>query len=93
MVDTFIVPSPLDWFFVATTWSVSNNKCRFYFNGTQFGADADAEAWNGILTGQREIIGADSNSGVGGTWIGWVAHCAVWSKALTAAQIAYLSKV
>ena len=82
-----------DWFHCVVTWSVTQNISRAFLNGVQVGADSIATAYNGTQTGSQNVIGAGDNLAVEGTFIGWVAHCAVWSKALTAAQIAYLSRV
>ncbi len=83
--------SPTAWFHITLTWSKTADEVKAYFEGVQFGATA---------TGLGAAFGTPLNDGfcyigrnASGTarWIGALAHLAVWTKALTGAEVASLA--
>jgi len=92
---TAIFTSPTDalWHRFAISWSVLGNALKLYLDGVQQGATVTGlGTWSPAswLT-NSSCIGANSTA-PGQPFSGTLAHCALWSKALTADQIAYLSK-
>lgn len=84
----------IDWFPLAITWSASagvNGEMRAYINGTQTGAtQINLGVWAGVPG--RVVIGA-SDLAPNNPWSGYLAHCAMWDRALTADEIAGLAVV
>lgn len=83
-------PNHTDWFFVALTWSASagaTGEVRAYYNGVQTGAIQVAlGAWAGNLAAGNTVIGAYSTAPAN-VWHGYIAHCAVWNRALTPQEL------
>lgn len=80
--------SSTDWLHLALTWTVAGNELKAYRNGSQLGTTK-----TGLVapTGDLSLatIGAlDLNPN--NPWLGHLAHVAVWTSVLTAAQIADL---
>jgi hypothetical protein len=72
---------------------MSGDIISYYLNGASAGtADTGLGTWVGDLDSTATILGAsvDTPSDV---WSGEIGPAALWNKALTADQIAYLSKV
>jgi hypothetical protein len=85
--------SAVGYMCLAMTWSKSGELLMSYYNGAAVDAgSATLGTWAGALASTRCVIGAATTTPAL-PWSGNLAHCALWSKALTAAQIAYLSKV
>jgi hypothetical protein len=75
------------WNHMATTWSKSASKLRFYHNGIEGASKAFTGAWAGSLNSAQCVIGAaDTTSGAYG-WDGSIQHVAIYNEALTAASI------
>lgn len=84
--------SPLTWFHVALTWSKAADQVKFYLNGAQSGATQTAlGTWAGALASGAAFVGC--GSGPGNFMSGNLAHAAVWSSPLSAAQIATLGNL
>ena len=82
-----------DWMCFAMSWSNSGDAMKSYYAGTQSGATATSlGTWLGDLGSGSTIIGA-ANDTPTSPWSGPIGPVALWNKALTADQIAYLSKV
>lgn len=85
-----------DWICQAVTWSLSagvDGEVKAYYNGVQEGATQTAlGAWVGSLNAATTIIGALTLLSLN-SWYGWLAHCAIWDKALTSTQILNLATV
>jgi hypothetical protein len=85
-----------DWMHVGVTWSISsgvNGEVKHYLDGSQNGVtDTALGVWAGNLDNTRTVIGASSTVPIF-VWYGWLAHCAVWDTALSAATIADLATV
>ncbi len=83
----------IDWFYMGITWSKStgaSGEVRYYYNGVQPHAVEDTlGVWVGNLSAARTIIGARDTT-PSYLWHGWLAHCAIWDRPLTPAQIADL---
>lgn len=80
------------WIPVAFTWSKTGDIVRTYVNGTAGSTSGTLGTWAGSLGSTTCLLGA-STTVPANPWHGWLAHCAVWSTPLTAAQIAILSTV
>ena len=79
------------WFSMAITWSKSAEQMKAYLNGAQNGSTQVAlGTWAGALSSSYCLVGAEG-TGPTSLWSGSLAHCALWSKALTPAEISYLS--
>ncbi len=88
-----ITTSTVDWFSLGITWSVSADQVRVYFNGTQSGATLTGlGVWVGAIAATTTVVGAQ-NTTPAQVWSGTLAHAAVWSTPLGAAQIARLAVV
>lgn len=78
-----------DWFNVVVTWDTANDRLRIYFNGSQEGADQTSlGTWAGSLIGFCNI-GASAAGSI--MFSGWLAHCAIFDKELTADEISDLN--
>jgi hypothetical protein len=79
------------WLHVAITWSKSGDAVKVYLSGTQIGGtQTGLGTFAGSLT--RAIIGAVTTT-PGQVWDGNLAHAAIWTRALTASEIATLATV
>jgi hypothetical protein len=79
-----------DWYHLVITWDTSADEMKAYLNGTQTGGtQSGLGTWAGLLDSNRSVIGAANDTPVQ-VWDGYAAHCAIWSKALTATQITRL---
>ena len=83
-----------DWMHIGMTWSLSagaNGEVKAYYNGAQSGAtQVTLGAWAGAII--NATIGA-TNVVPSNVWNGYLAHCAVWNRALAPAEIAALAVV
>lgn len=78
---------------LAATWSASADEFRVYFNGAQSGATLNAlGAWVGALANTRCLIGANTQVPAN-VWDGYLAHCVVWDRPLSAPEIADLAVI
>lgn len=84
--------STLGWMCIGITGSVSADQLIAYYNGAQTGStQTGLGTWVGALAAGGCLLGT-ANTGPAYQWSGSLAHCALWSKALTPAQIAYIGK-
>ena len=75
----------------AITWSKSGDAVSAYVGGSQSGSAATGlGTWVGNLGATTSVIGALVTT-PSNVWSGPIGPVALWNKALTAAQIAYLS--
>ena len=82
-----------DWIPIAMTWNKTADQVIAYYNGSQTGAtQTGLGVWAGSLASASTCIGALSTA-PDGVWSGYLAHAAVWTKTLTAAQILALATV
>ncbi len=85
--------SPLGWTLYGVTWSESGDKVIAYVNGVQTGStQATLGTWTGSLGSTINTLGAGS-TGPSAVVDGHVAHPAVWSTPLNAAQMLGLKTV
>ena len=81
---------------LALTWSKSagvSGEVRAYYSGSQTGATQVAlGVWAGPLAAGVTVIGAFSTAPIL-LWSGFLAHCAIWRRALSATQVARLATV
>jgi hypothetical protein len=81
----------INWRTVAITWSSALDEVKGYFNGIQAGStQLGLGSWSGTL--DFFTIG-DFRAGWGTPHNGRLAHVAIWTKALSAAQLVTLSSV
>jgi hypothetical protein len=83
--------STIAWFHMTITWSKTADQVIAYFDGVQFGAPATGLGAFGSpsLVDGRCYIG--NNPSGNALWIGALAHFAIWTKALTGAEVASLA--
>lgn len=88
--------STTDWFHLALTWDKNagaTGQVKAYFNGSQSGVtQTNLQDWAGALAVAYTTIGAMSNIAAQ-PWSGYLAHAAVWRKALTPAQVLDLAAI
>jgi concanavalin A-like lectin/glucanase superfamily protein len=88
-----IATSSTAWLHVAVTWSKANDQVIVYFNGTQSGTtQTGLGSWSGVLNSATTLLGAISKTPTQ-AWSGFLAHAAVWTTPLSAAQILTLATV
>ncbi len=75
-----------DWICHVTTWSKTADEVNFYRNGVFQQTFNTLGNWAGLLAAGSVLIGAGSTAPVV-VWDGWLAHCAVWNRALPLAAI------
>ena len=79
------------WMHIAITWSRAANQVKFYHDGAQQGSTRTCpNAWAGTLDSNTCVIGAETSNPFS-VWRGWLAHAALFSAPLTAAQIVALA--
>lgn len=79
-------PNTSNWCMVASTWSVSNNRFRGYFNGSQVGTtQTGLSAWSGGSP-TRVLIGASATNPFA-VWHGWHAWYVWFTSEKSAADI------
>jgi hypothetical protein len=82
------------WFHMALTWSKAADQVKAYVNGVQTGTTLTGlGTWAGSLDSARVTLGAGASDVIVSVWSGNLAHVALWTTPLTAAQIANLAKV
>jgi hypothetical protein len=93
-VNNFIdhAVTPTDWFMWACTWDAVADEFIAYYNGSEVATLNTLGTWAGSLDSTKTVIGAFDTTPQF-TWSGWLAHTAIWTKALTAAQILNLYQV
>jgi hypothetical protein len=85
--------TPLGWFCMGFTWSAAANQAIPYYDGVSEGAIAGAVGvWAGALAATTTVIGAYSTIPVS-PWKGLIAHVALWTAPLAAAEMALLAGV
>ncbi len=83
--------SSVDWLHFAITWSASADEVRVYLSGSQFGSiQTGLGTWGGTIT--SIMIGAGT-AVPAAVWDGYIAHAALWTTPLSAAQISDLASV
>lgn len=79
------------WKHVVLTVSDANDQCIVYHNGAQVGTTQTGlgTASANALTSTACCIGAQTTTPAT-VWSGWLAHCALWNRPLSAAEVANL---
>jgi hypothetical protein len=78
------------WMALGLTWSKTADQVIAYYNGAQTGStQTGLNTWSGSLSSTETVIGA-SNTTPSSGWNGYLAHCALWNRALTPAEMASL---
>jgi hypothetical protein len=78
---------------VALTWDKVADEVRAFLNGVQTGATLNGlGVWAGAPGVTTTCIGSASTAPAT-VWDGWLAHCALWNRCLTPAQVARLTVV
>ncbi len=86
-----ITTTSTDWMHVLMTWSTAADQVCHYYNGVLQGTPGTSiGTWVGALT--VATIGAGDVTPAN-VWSGLIAHAALWSTPLSAAQIAQLASV
>ena len=79
--------STTDWFHLAMTWSKPAEEVRYYYNGVWQETDITLGVWAGAFA--VAVIGA-ANTTPAFPWQGYIAHTAIWTRALSDSEIAAL---
>jgi hypothetical protein len=80
------------WLHMAITWDKIQDEVKFYLDGVQVGTtQSSLGSWSGSLASDKCVIGAQDNSGAA-VWYGYLAHVALWDKALSGKQVLWVSK-
>ncbi len=87
-----LTSAPVGWFHAAITWSVLANQVIVYFNGVATGSPLATPTFTGSLATTTTVIGAQITTPAL-VWSGNIAHVAVWTTPLSAAQVATLAIV
>jgi hypothetical protein len=88
-----ITMSPTGFSHFAVTWSASGDAVKIYMNGVQQGATLTGlGVWAGTAAATQNVIGANITTPLS-VWSGMIAHVAVWTTPLSAAQILSLATV
>lgn len=83
-----------NWMNLVITWSAAADEVKAYLNGIQDGATQTIlGVWAGALDPNRASIGSASGIFNSSPWNGWLAHCALWNRVLSAPEIASLGVV
>lgn len=87
--NALIAYSSLAWFHLAMTWDKTADQVKAYLNGAQVGATLTGlGVWAGSLASTFTAISDQTSSGGTATWRGAIANPALFTRALTAPQIA-----
>jgi hypothetical protein len=78
------------WFHAAITASKSGNAIKAYFNGVQVGSTAayGSATWSGALATAWCTVSSQNGNFY---WPGWLAHAALYTRALSAAEVLTLA--
>lgn len=76
--------NPTGWMHLVITWSASNDRVRFYVDGTQVGADATGL---GTWAGSVSSFYAGSQTPSTNAWNGFISNLVIWSAELTSAEV------
>lgn len=91
-----VIRQPLsitDWFHLALTWDTGTDEFISYFQGVQNGA---IQSGIGTLVGNLSLTGTligALDTGPNNVWNGYLAHAAIWTIALTPAEVLDLATV
>lgn len=81
-----------DWFHLAMTWSAAGDIVRAYYNGSEVTTGTTLGTWAGDPE-NRDVWGAGHITGNNSEYDGYIAHGAIWTTPLSAAQILSLATV
>lgn len=82
----------LEWFHLALTWTkAAPDQVVFYYNAIPI-TSSTLGVWAGALSDTWTAIGA-RNTTPNDPWKGWLAHCALWDRVLTPAEVTDLATV
>lgn len=88
---TLTTAGPVGWQHIALTISKTADQMIAYINGAQTGAtQTGLGTWVGALSNTRTVLGASITTPLT-VWSGYLAHAALWSTPLSAAQVAALA--
>jgi len=84
--------SDTDWVMLAMTWSKSADLLQYFYDGSREAIDTGLGTYVDALVETYTNVGSQTESGLL-PWHGWLAHCAIWDRPLTQAEIAALAAV
>lgn len=88
-----LATTPTTWQHMAITWDKAANQLIAYINGVQTGTTQSGfGVFSGSLAATTTVIGAATTTPTQ-VWSGYLAHVAVWNRALTATEILSLATV
>ena len=85
--------STTDWMHLGLTWDDGVvDEAKMYYNGAQEGVTQTGLGnWAGNLSATFTNVGCNNNAIPAHLWSGYLAHAAIWTKALSGAQILELA--
>ena len=83
----------IGWICFALTWSKAADRVYGYCNGIASTPSATLGVWGGAVVASKVLLGTIDATLLTRLWSGSIAHVALWNTPLSAAQIAYLSRV
>lgn len=91
-LNTAYSPVPTGWFHVALTWSTTVSLVQAYYQGAPFGTIVGAPGtYAGTVSNVSMAIGTFlTSSAAANRWDGYIKYMALWSRALTPAEVASL---
>jgi hypothetical protein len=87
--------SSVGWLCLGLTWDTATGEAKWYLGGAQQGATVTGiGTWSAAgFNASWCVLGVNNVSAYGEDWYGYLAHCALWARALTPAQMADLAAV
>jgi len=79
-----------DWMHLAMTRSEAADEIRYYRNGAFLGLDVTIGNWGSVAPWATMLIGASSLVPAN-VWHGWMAHAAIWDRALLGPEVFMLA--
>lgn len=80
--------SSVVWNCTAITRNEVADTIVYYVNGAAFDSDTTIDNWGSATPWDRLVIGGDAAGSQ--LWHGWLAHCVLWDRPLSAADVANL---
>lgn len=91
---SYTTDAPTGWFMMGFTWDTAAGQLKAYYNGQQIGltvTDKGLDTWGAASVSDEGTNVLGSGSLADQPWVGDVAHCYLWDRVLTPAEMEYLS--
>lgn len=81
------------WHHFAVTWSETNDALNFYVDGVAQTAGSSLGGWSGSMDTDLMCLGSSAYATPANQFTGWMAHFAMWTSILTAAEVRDLAVI